>query len=501
MNKFNVWPEDWYLNGTITSTSANIQSRMVTFDHMTSWKDYEVYTGAWMMEPTAADWTYADTGWISKYNPYSAYALGYRPGKAMWAPGSNFYGTPDTHTTTNTVQGVAYWVAPEAWDLVDGEKVVVKLADAFWAIKPYKGTATEDFGKGGSTIKKAEVLANGYWGEMVLGHGPDASLYSATYYDSATKTLTYTGPMNFADQRNTQYPSLQQTGSPLILLSVSRVSDYSMRIVEAGPYVAGTTYTLELTAKNYTGATVADWNGTADLSVAAGAATFGASSLTFAPANGGVKTTTVVFSGSDDVVIVAKDRGFPLDVSTQLSVDIGPGTVTFDLPLVVGWNLVGVPLVAHGYKASTLGLKFGDAVYGWNSATKSYDKSFIVGISPPALDFAIVEGLGYWIYSGSVQTLHLQGLAPSGSYSVPITVPSGGGWALICPLTLSTAKYASSIPPGYSGGTISTVAMYDPVLKTYKVYYTGLPFTDYLLVPGQGLWLYCSASGTLTMSA
>ncbi|MBN1678498.1 MAG: hypothetical protein JW880_08175, partial [Candidatus Thermoplasmatota archaeon] len=163
--------------------------------------------------------------------------------------------------------------------------------------------------------------------------------------------------------------------------------------------------------------------------------------------------------------------------------------------------LVGVPLVAHGYKASTLGLKTGDAVYGWNSGTVTYDKSFIVGISPPPLDFAIVEGLGYWVYSNSVQTLSLQGLAPTGTYTVPITVPGGGGWALICPLTLSTAKYASAIPPGYSGSTISTVAMYDAVSKTYKVYYTGLPFTDYLLIPGQALWIYCAGSGTLTLSA
>lgn len=57
MNNFNVWPEDWYLNGTITSTGANVQSRMVTFDHITSWKDYSVYTGAWIMEPVHADWT------------------------------------------------------------------------------------------------------------------------------------------------------------------------------------------------------------------------------------------------------------------------------------------------------------------------------------------------------------------------------------------------------------------------------------------------------------
>ena len=501
MNNFNVWPEDWYLNGTITSTGANIQSRMVTIDHITNWKDYSVYTGAWMMEPVHADWTWADAsaygGWVSRYNPYDAYALTYRPGKEMWAPGSNYYGTGDTHTTANTVQGVAYWITPRAWDLVAGEKIVVKLADAFWAVKPYKGVATEDFGKGGSTVKKAEVLANGYWGEMVLGHGPDATLYSASYYDSAAKTLTFTGPMNFTDDDNTQYPSLEQTGSPLIVTAVSRVSDYSMRIVEPGPYGVGNTYTLEVTAKNFTGVTVTDWNGTVDLSVVSGGATLGASSLTFVPADNGVKTTTITFTAAGAVVVGSADRGFPLDVATRLSVNVGPPP-TFDLSLVKGWNFVCVPLAGSGYKASTLGLMFGDVVAGWNSTLQTYDKGYIVGISPPAADFAIVDGAGYWIYAGAAETLHLKGSVPTGVQSTSIQVPSGGGWAAVGLQSLNTTRYASAIPPMYSGGSISMVVAYDPVTGTYKAYYTGLPFTDFLLVPGQGLWLWCTASGTLT---
>jgi len=321
MGNFNVWPEDWYLNGTITSTQANIQSRMTTFDHMTNWKDYQVYTGAWMMEPVHADWTYADAGWISEYNDYDAYALSYRPGKYMWAPGSNYYGEDDLHTTTPTTQGVSYWVTPKAWDLVAGEKIEVKLADRFWAVTPYKGVAAEDFVKGtGSTVKVAEVMARGYWGEMVLGHGPDASLYSTSYYDPDTKTITYEGPTTFADHHNAQYPSLEQTGSPNTIMAVSKVSNYSMRIVESPPYWVGQTYTLEVTAKNYTGATVTTWNGTVDLSVIQGGATLGSSSLVYAPANGGVLTTTIEFTTTGTVIIGSEDRGFPLDVFGELSV-------------------------------------------------------------------------------------------------------------------------------------------------------------------------------------
>ncbi|MBN1677004.1 MAG: hypothetical protein JW880_00545, partial [Candidatus Thermoplasmatota archaeon] len=208
----------------------------------------------------------------------------------------------------------------EDWDLVEGEKIVVKLSDEFWAVMPYKGVAVEDFGKGGSTAKKAEVLANGYWGEMVLGHGPDSSLYSSSYYDSDTKTLTYVGPMNFADQTNTQYPSLQQTGSPLIIMSVSKVSNYSMRIVESGPYWVGQTYTLEVTAKNYTSVTVTDWNGTVNLEVVQGSATLGATSHLYVVGDAGVWTTTIVFDSTGTVVIGSEDSGFPLDVFGELEI-------------------------------------------------------------------------------------------------------------------------------------------------------------------------------------
>lgn len=343
-NNLNVWPEDWYLNGTITSTGADIQSRMVTFDHITSWKDYSVFTGSWIIDPVHADWTYSDALWVSRYNDYDAYALTYRPGKEMWAPGSNYYGTLDTHTPNLPAQGVAYWVTPRAWDLVAGEKLVFKLSDQpFWAVTPYKGVAAEDFGKGGSTLKKAEVLANGYWGEMVLGHGPDASLYSASYYDAATKTLTYTGPMTFADDDNTQYPALEQTGSPLTVLSVSKVSNYSMRIVESGPYMVGQTYTLEVTAKNFTGVTVTSWNGTVDLSIVSGDANLGASSLVYAPSDNGVKTTTIVFNSVGTVVIGSADSGFPLDVFGSITIPTEiPEFPTLLLPVMAAAAMIVV---------------------------------------------------------------------------------------------------------------------------------------------------------------
>jgi hypothetical protein len=280
-----------------------------------------------------SDWTWSEDLWVSRYNDYDAYALYYRPGKEMWAPGSNYYGSLDTHTTANTIQGLAYWMTPRAWDLVAGEKLVFKLADAFWAIEPYKGVATEDFAKNvGGVQKIAELMQHDYWGEMVLGHGPDASLYSSTYYDPDTKTISYTGPMTFADHDNSMHANLEQTGSPLTIMAISEVSNYTMRIVEAGPYYTGVPYTLEVVAKNYTDVTVLDWNGTVNLAVLLGDATLGTTSHAYIDAEDGVFTTTITFNSVGTVVIGSEDSGFPLDIFGEITI---PATLIPEFPTLL----------------------------------------------------------------------------------------------------------------------------------------------------------------------
>jgi hypothetical protein len=174
-------------------------------------------------------------------------------------------------------------------------------------------------------------------------------------------------------------------------------------------------------------------------------------------------------------------------------------TVVYDLALVPGWNFVTIPPMGNGYKAGNLGLMTGDIVSGFNPATGVYDKNFIVGVSPPPLSFTIVGSTGYWIYAGAAETLHLYGTVPTTTQTLSITVPVGGGWAMIGFNSLKTTMKASNIPGMFSGG-VTTVASYDPSTGSYKSYITGLPFTDYSLVPGQAYWVYCSASGTLTYS-
>jgi len=169
---------------------------------------------------------------------------------------------------------------------------------------------------------------------------------------------------------------------------------------------------------------------------------------------------------------------------------------SFSLALVHGWNLVSVPLVGFGYRASTLGLLTDDVVSGWNSSSMTYDENFIVNGSPARKDFAIAEGTGFWIYVNVPETLLLSGSVPTTTQTINITVPVGGGWALIAFLGLSTTRHASDIPEMYSGGSVMTVAAYTP--GKYIVFVYGVPRTDFLLVPGQGYWIWCTASGTLT---
>jgi ABC-type transport system substrate-binding protein/PKD repeat protein len=174
----------------------------------------------------------------------------------------------------------------------------------------------------------------------------------------------------------------------------------------------------------------------------------------------------------------------------------------FDLQLAAGWNSVSVPYVGYGYKASTLGLMVGDVVSGYNPATKAYDKNFIVGVSPLPLDFAIAPGVGYWIHAATGETLHLRGMIPSTQQTISVNVPTSGGWFILALNSLKTTFKASNVPGMCVGGSISTVAAFNSTTGVYKTYITGVPPTDYALMPGQAYWCYVAAgtSGTITIT-
>ena len=168
----------------------------------------------------------------------------------------------------------------------------------------------------------------------------------------------------------------------------------------------------------------------------------------------------------------------------------------FTLNLLAGWNFVSVPRIGEGYTANTLGLATGDEVVGYDPETQTYDKLFVIGW-PSGLDFAIEGSTGYWVYSATAKPLHLFGAVATSLQSRAITVPSGGGWAIVSFSTLSTTMHASDVPGMYTGGSVTEVVYYDQSTG-YSFYIPGMPFPDFLLVPGQAYWVWCTATGSLS---
>jgi hypothetical protein len=169
---------------------------------------------------------------------------------------------------------------------------------------------------------------------------------------------------------------------------------------------------------------------------------------------------------------------------------------SFNMNLVQGWNLVSVPFVDYGYKASTLGLSSGDQVVSWDPVAKTY-KTYIVGL--PLNDFVIAPSTGYWIFAAQAKTLKLVGdLSHTSPVTRSITVPAGGGWVIVGLNSMNTAWKASNLAAMYSGGSITTVVKWNPVTQAYLTYVVGLPINNFALVPGEGYWIFCNLSGTLS---
>jgi ABC-type transport system substrate-binding protein/PKD repeat protein len=173
--------------------------------------------------------------------------------------------------------------------------------------------------------------------------------------------------------------------------------------------------------------------------------------------------------------------------------------IAFNLPLLVGWNFVSVPLAGYGYRASNISLATGDMISSWNSTAQKYDHTYIKGISPPMYDFAIAPNAGYWIWVAAAKTIHLYGSVPTATQTLTVTVPSGGGWIAAGFLGVDTVYHASDITKMYSGtGAITLIAYYEN--GKYHPYIPGLPPSDFWLVPGQGYWCWVTAGSGGTIS-
>ena len=317
--------EDWYLNGTFCPINGDIHEIKTSTYHMTAWKDPQAYNNpTWMLAPQHYDYTAEHLGdyWESQFDPYywTYYADSYRPTIMCWAPGQVNYGN-----------AVHYWATPRDWNLTADETLVVKLpTDTSWGIEPYwSGNYTVP---GNAAL---EMQANGVSGELVLGHGYPASLYSPAYYNGATKTITIPGGSSWAPNPNPGYPSILETGSPLFYLDISPVSHYNLSIVEPGPYLAGQTYTLRVTPWDLSNNPVR-CNQTVELPAVAGV-TYGTTSHTFAWGEASWDTTVVFANPNTDYTLTSQDQYFYLDISDVFTIHVGnliPEFPTLLIPVI-----------------------------------------------------------------------------------------------------------------------------------------------------------------------
>ena len=203
-------------------------------------------------------------------------------------------------------------------------------------------------------------------------------------------------------------------------------------------------------------------------------------------------------NGYDDVIVGSPyhDNGEKDEGRACLFADLcTPEPIQFDLNLVAGWNLISVPLVNHTYRASTLGLSPGDQMVQFDAATQTY-KTFVAGL--PLNDFSILPSWGYWIFASSAKTLTLTGMVATAQQIRSITVPTGGGWALVGLCFDNTTVRAPDLAGMWSGSSLTTVVTWNTATQTYTTHIIGLPMYNFLLVPGKGYWIYVTGSGTLS---
>lgn len=308
------WADDWYLNISIAPDAGSVHSRAVIGYHMYATKDSTNTINGWALEATHIDWC-GNSGPHQSYpSPYTDYDPKWTDvTHVSWFPLTVHYGGP-----------VSYVVAPLHWNLTSGETFIVKLPSATTPTLGYtpKKSTSDILG----APKIAEMAGNFTWGEMVMGNGyPDSgSTNLRNYYSPVTKTITLVGPLNFAKNWNPAFPTILETGAPMFKLNVAPVSDYSLEIVgDTPPYdnlVAGTDYTLRVTARNGTGSIVPTYNGTFSFTTTDTTASFGTTTHHWIPANNGVYQTTVRFGSLGTFFVNATDANYTSDGKASITV-------------------------------------------------------------------------------------------------------------------------------------------------------------------------------------
>ncbi len=146
----------------------------------------------------------------------------------------------------------------------------------------------------------------------------------------------------------------------------------------------------------------------------------------------------------------------------------GVGSITSDVPVGSGWNMISVPVTAVDMRTATLFTGATSPTYGFNNGYFTAD--------------TLYNGKGYWIKFGAADTFTV-----FGPKVVPPTIAVASGWNMIGPLDFNVRTVAITSTPS---GIITT---------PYYEFNGGYNPVD-TLKRGKGYWVKTSGAGTLNFA-
>ena len=171
--------------------------------------------------------------------------------------------------------------------------------------------------------------------------------------------------------------------------------------------------------------------------------------------------------------------------SEALLVDI---TNFFTMALYPNWNLITVPR-ENIWTASTLGQNISGCttICRFNGESQTYT-THVTGI--PYNDFPIVDGVGYFAYVTGESHLNVTGVSID-SVNVPLYIH----WNLIG-WYKETVTNASSL--GAALQDCTTICKYDAVTGSYTTHVVGIPYNDFSITRGMGVFIYVTSGSYWT---
>ncbi len=162
--------------------------------------------------------------------------------------------------------------------------------------------------------------------------------------------------------------------------------------------------------------------------------------------------------------------------------------INYTFSLIEGWNLISIP-VDNVWTAETLGENISGCttICRFNASSQSY-VTYVMGI--PYNEFPILDGVGYFVYVTGDSYLNVTGLSIA---SVNVSLYTK--WNIIGWYS-GTATIVSSL--GAALDDCTTICMYDAVTESYVTHVVGIPYNDFSITSGMGVFIYVTSDSYWT---